>query len=72
MTLQFLTYSGYVSIDHGALRKKVDSAMDLNNDGVVDAKDLNIVKEKVLDVLTYTMPAGGGFSAGFFGGFRSG
>ena len=72
MTLQTLSYSGYITVDHNRMKKEVESWMDLNKDGKVDADDTKIAYNKVLSVLEYNMPAGGGFAAGFVGGIRSG
>jgi hypothetical protein len=36
--------------------------LDLNNDGKVDVDDLKYAQKKVLDVLGYNMPAGGGMN----------
>ena len=72
MTLQTLSYSGYITIDHDRMKKEVEHWMDLNKDGKVDSDDTKIAYNKVLHVLQYNMPAGGGFAAGFIGGIRSG
>lgn len=70
--MQTLQYSGYIEVDHGKLRKDVESMFDLDKDGDVDKDDANMAYAKVLSVLQYNMPAGGGFGAGFLGGLRSG
>lgn len=72
MTLQTLSYSGYITIDHDRMKKEVENWMDLNKDGKVDADDSKLAINKVLRVLEYNMPGGGGFAAGFIGGIRSG
>lgn len=72
VVLQSLQYSGYIQVDHGKLRKDVESMFDLDGDGDVDKDDANIGYTKVLAMLQYNMPAGGGFGAGFVGGLRSG
>eukprot|EP00545_Synedropsis_sp_CCMP1620_P010011 CAMPEP_0119013274 /NCGR_PEP_ID=MMETSP1176-20130426/8284_1 /TAXON_ID=265551 /ORGANISM="Synedropsis recta cf, Strain CCMP1620" /LENGTH=186 /DNA_ID=CAMNT_0006966355 /DNA_START=43 /DNA_END=603 /DNA_ORIENTATION=+ len=72
VVLQTLQYSGYIQVDHGKLKKGVESLFDLDGDGDVDEKDANLAYTKVLSVLQYNMPAGGGFGAGFVGGLRSG
>jgi hypothetical protein len=45
---------------------------DLNKDGKIDREDGKIAKTKILQVLQFNMPAGGGFVAGFLGGLRTG
>jgi len=71
MTLQTLSYSGYITVDHSKLKEKVENVLDLNNDGKVNKKDANLALDKVKEVLTYNMPGGSGFVAGFLCGFRS-
>jgi uncharacterized membrane protein (Fun14 family) len=72
VTLQSLSYAGYLTIDHGALKKDVEKALDLNKDGVVDDKDAAVAYNKLMDVLQFNMTGGSGFAAGFLGGMRSG
>ena len=45
---------------------------DLDKDGELDKDDAQVAYSKVLKILQYNMPAGGGFGAGFIGGLRSG
>ncbi|GFH49134.1 hypothetical protein CTEN210_05610 [Chaetoceros tenuissimus] len=71
-TLQTLSYAGYIDVDHSQLQKDVEKMMDLNSDGKIDAKDGEKVMDKVMEVLQFGMVGGGGFAAGFIGGFRSG
>mmetsp|Transcript_3344 Transcript_3344/g.4863 ORF Transcript_3344/g.4863 Transcript_3344/m.4863 type:complete len:203 (+) Transcript_3344:91-699(+) len=72
VTLQSLSYAGYLQINHGALKKDVERVLDLNQDGTVDDKDVNMAYEKVMEVLQFNMTGGSGFAAGFIGGMRSG
>ncbi len=72
VTLQSLSYAGYLKVDHGALKKDVEKVLDLNKDGKVDDKDANIAYNKVMEVLQFNMTGGSGFAAGFVGGMRSG
>ena len=72
VTLQSLSYAGYLQIDHGALKKDVEKVLDLNKDGTIDDKDANIAYNKVMEVLQFNMTGGSGFAAGFVGGMRSG
>lgn len=71
-TLQTLSYSGYIEINHSRLKEDVEKALDLNRDGNVDGIDVSEGAEKLLKVLQYNMVGGSGFAAGFFGGIRSG
>jgi uncharacterized membrane protein (Fun14 family) len=72
MTLQTLSYSGYIRVDHEKLKSDLYQNLDLNEDGKVNADDRDIALDKVMKVLQFNMPAGGGFAAGFVGGIRSG
>ncbi len=46
-------------------------ALDINKDGKFDAEDFKHAYDKVVDVLGYQMPAGGGFTAGLIMGLRA-
>ena len=46
--------------------------MDLNKDGKLDKEDMEQASTKMMELLQFNMPAGGGFVAGFVGGVRSG
>jgi uncharacterized membrane protein (Fun14 family) len=72
MTLQALSYAGYVQVDHVKIQEHFRDALDLNDDGAVDGKDRAILTERVMQVLQYNLPAGSGFTMGFLGGLRSG
>lgn len=72
ISLQTLNYYGYVKVDHGQLERDFNDMLDLNKDGKVDAEDGKIVFNKIMKVLEFNLPAGGGFAAGFVGGLRSG
>jgi uncharacterized membrane protein (Fun14 family) len=72
MTLQALSYAGYVQVDHVKIKKSVENLMDLNDDGVVNGADRAIATDKLMEILQFNLPAGGGFTMGFLGGLRSG
>ena len=72
ISLQTLNYYGYVKVDHGRIKKDFDDFLDLNNDGTVDKDDAELAYTKLLKILEFNLPAGGGFAAGFVGGLRSG
>jgi uncharacterized membrane protein (Fun14 family) len=72
VSLQTLSYYGYVNVDHVAIKKDFENFLDLNDDGKIDKEDGEIASTKVLEILQFNMPAGGGFAAGFVGGLRSG
>ena len=72
MALQTLSYSGYVEVDHGKLKKDIEGMMDLNKDGKIDKEDLNKASEDIMEVLSFGLPAGAGFGAGFLFGLKQG
>ena len=72
ISLQTLSFYGYIKVDHGQLQKDVQDFLDLNEDGKVDSEDGKLIYNKVLKVLEFNLPAGGGFAAGFAGGLRMG
>jgi hypothetical protein len=63
---------GYVKVDHGRLKEDMERLLDLNSDGKVDKDDVDLGYKKVMKVLAFNLPAGGGFGAGFMGGLRTG
>jgi len=70
--LQTLSYNGYIKIDQERVKESVEGLLDLNHDGKIDEKDTAIAYKKIMKVLSYELPAGSGFVAGFAGGVRSG
>ena len=71
MSLQTLSYHGYIKVDHVKIKESFDDFLDLNDDGKIDKEDAKEAKTKLLKVLQFNMPAGGGFAAGFVGGLRN-
>jgi hypothetical protein len=63
---------GYVQVNHERLKEDMESLFDLNKDGKVDKDDAQLGYDKIMKVLAYNLPAGGGFGAGFLGGLRTG
>ena len=72
MSLQSLSYAGYIKVDQEKIKNDVESIMDLNNDGKVDSDDVSQATNQIMNILSFNLPAGGGFSAGFIAGLRSG
>lgn len=72
ISIQSLSYAGYIKVDHERIKNHVENIMDLNNDGKVDKEDADQAMGKVMEVLTYNLPGGSGFGVGFIGGLRSG
>lgn len=54
------------------IKKDFDDFLDLNDDGKIDQEDGKIATTKILQVLQFNLPAGGGFATGFIGGLRTG
>lgn len=69
---QGLSYTGYINVNYERLHKDISDMMDVNDDGKVDEQDVKIMYEKVLDVVSFNMPAGGGFTGGFLAGMKCG
>ena len=72
MSLQTLSYYGYIKVDHKKIEDDFNRAMDLNQDGKVDQEDAKLAYGKLQEVLQYSLPAGGGFAGGFLAGLRRG
>jgi uncharacterized membrane protein (Fun14 family) len=70
--LQTLANQGYITVNHGKLREEVEGFFDMNKDGKIDRGDGQLAYDKLMEVLTYNLPSGSGFAAGFIGGIRSG
>ncbi len=71
-TLQALSYSGYIKVNYNKIYDDFKKLLDLNNDGKVDKEDGEQLYKKLMEILTYNIPAGSGFGAGFIAGARSG
>ena len=63
---------GYVQVNHDRLKEDVERMLDLNSDGKIDQDDVSIGYKRLMTVLSFNLPAGGGFGAGFISGIRSG
>eukprot|EP01084_Bolivina_argentea_P051441 94619_1 len=70
--LQGLQYAGYITIDWLKVEDDVIKAVDQNDDGKFDEKDIAILKRKYMAVLQQSVFAGSGFIAGFAAGFKWG
>ncbi len=46
--VQGLSYNGFITVDHKKLKQDIESTLDLNKDGKLDEKDLQIAYEEVL------------------------
>ncbi len=69
--VQTLSYNGYATINQDKISDDVKDILDLNHDGMVDEKDVQIAFDKVETMLSYSMPAGGGFTSGLVIGLRA-
>ncbi|GMH50825.1 hypothetical protein TrLO_g5691 [Triparma laevis f. longispina] len=67
--LQTLSYTGYISIDYTrAIADTKKSIPKSSKGGDIDVKEIG---EKVMEVLSFNLPAGGGFGAGVVAGVRT-
>mmetsp|Transcript_22058 Transcript_22058/g.20053 ORF Transcript_22058/g.20053 Transcript_22058/m.20053 type:complete len:185 (-) Transcript_22058:29-583(-) len=71
ITVQFLSYHGYMNVNYDKFEKDVEKMFDINQDGKVDDKDATLAYNKINKVLGYHLPTGGGFTAGLIAGFRT-
>ena len=72
MSLQTLSYYGYIKVDHTKFQDDFNRVMDLNKDGKVDQDDAKVAYGKITEVLEYSLPSGSGFGVGFLAGIRKG
>ncbi|CAM9113458.1 unnamed protein product [Choristocarpus tenellus] len=70
--LQALSYTGHINVDYAKVTKSAITALDQNNDGKIDKEDYKIGYDKLMEVLTFNLPAGSGFGVGFISGVRMG
>lgn len=70
VTLQTLSYYGYIEISHNKFKSTVENALDLNKDGKVDKSDIRQSFDRLMGVLAYDLPSGAGFVGGFLGGVK--
>lgn len=72
MGLQLLTYYDYININHQKIESEFINIFDLNKDGKVDNKDLILHYENLKKILSFNLPAGGGYSSGLLLGLKNG
>ena len=73
ISLQTAISYGYIEgINWTKVRDDAAKQMDTNKDGTVDTKDVKEYWKILKKVLTYKLPAAGGFSLGFVWGVRYG
>lgn len=70
--LQLLQYHDIIKVNHSRIGDIFKNFADVNHDGKVDSDDLRIAKEKYLEIMGHGVATGGGFTSGFFLGFRRG
>mmetsp|Transcript_39879 Transcript_39879/g.80549 ORF Transcript_39879/g.80549 Transcript_39879/m.80549 type:complete len:168 (-) Transcript_39879:48-551(-) len=70
---QALAYKGYIAVNWDKVEKDLTYLLDVNQDGKLDAKDLDHGYAMALKVLQYNAASvTGGFGAGFLVGVRKG
>ena len=72
MFLQYLAHQGYIDVNMEQIQVDSMKKLDVNNDGKVDMEDAKVGIQMAIDYLSFNMPSGGGFAAGFLAGLRSG
>jgi len=70
---QLAASQGYVEIKWDKLEKDFTKAADMNSDGIVNEKDVQVGLKSVTDLLSHNMAATGtGFAGGFLLGLKKG
>ncbi|EKX45498.1 hypothetical protein GUITHDRAFT_163302 [Guillardia theta CCMP2712] len=64
MLLQGAAYKGWVHINWNAATKDLHSVLDQDGDGDFDMDDMKILFTRFVEVATYNLPSGTGFTAG--------
>jgi len=70
--LQTAKHMGYIDVDWDKIGRDAIKPLDTNNDGKIDAQDVEVLWKKSQVVLQDQIPGAGGFSAGFLMGARRG
>jgi len=70
--MQTLSYNGYITVDFDQMSNDFQKAMDWNQDGNVDELDVQELSQKIYKAMSFNVPAGSGFGAGFVLGVRNG
>jgi len=72
MGLQTAKSYGYIDVNWDKIREDSIKPIDTNNDGKIDAEDIDAWWKKSQKVMKDSVPETGGFSAGFLLGARRG
>ena len=64
--VQYLSYKGFLTINWNKGLTEVEQALDRDGDGKFGMSDLKIWWDDFVRVLTWNMPGGTGFMAGFY------
>jgi uncharacterized membrane protein (Fun14 family) len=70
MGLQYASYNGYIEVDYAGVEKDLAKRLTNGKHKVMDGNAAKEQWDKVMDVVGYNMPAGGGFTAGVVMGLR--
>ncbi|KIY96022.1 hypothetical protein MNEG_11939 [Monoraphidium neglectum] len=70
VSLQVLTYSGFVTVNWTVVHRRVREALDTTKDGRLDIDDYRAWLKKGLVVLSQGLPSTSGFLVGFMLGLR--
>uniref|UniRef100_A0A7S3XR85 EF-hand domain-containing protein n=1 Tax=Heterosigma akashiwo TaxID=2829 RepID=A0A7S3XR85_HETAK len=68
--IQGLSYAGYISVDYNKVERDFNKALDLNNDGKLDSKDIKMAYNKFDSVMSFNIPSGSSFGAGLLLGLQ--
>ncbi|CAH0514553.1 unnamed protein product [Peronospora belbahrii] len=70
--LQCANYSGYVDVDYKKLKRDLKDCLDINEEIILDTRDLDSLYRSIMKTLQASLPTGYGFAAGVIAGFRLG
>lgn len=68
--MQYASYYGYLDVNYRKIERSFRQYFDINQDGNVDQKDFDLLKDDITKVLEFNIPAGSGFGAGLLLGLR--
>jgi len=65
---QTFSYLGYIDIKWNKVQQSVVAKIDTDDDGKITTSDLKVYWQKFKEVMSYNLPAGGGYSLGVASG----
>lgn len=72
MIFQGLAYKGYIAVNWTPIVSDTKLMFDMDGDGDFDTDDMKLIGKKFIEVCTFNLPGGGGFTAGLLFGLGFG